>query len=107
MVIMSVPGCSIVTEPVVLLADEPTGNLDTQRSKEIMELLWRLNADHGITVLMVTHEPDMAQYARRIVRFVDGVVDSDAANPHPKGLDADAVAVSNVSNVVTADSGGH
>ena len=78
------------------------GNLDTQRSVEIMELLWRLNADHGITVLMVTHEPDMAQYARRIVRFVDGVVDRDAANPHPKGLDADAV-----SNVVTADSGDH
>jgi putative ABC transport system ATP-binding protein len=93
---------AIVTEPDVLLADEPTGNLDTQRSYEIMELLWRLNADHGITVLMVTHEPDMAQYARRIVRFVDGVVDSDAPNPHPKGLDADAV-----SNVVTADSGGH
>ena len=96
---------AIVTEPDVLLADEPTGNLDTQRSIEIMELLWRLNADHGITVLRVTHEPDMAQYARRIVRFVDGVVDSDAANPHPKGLDADAV--SNVSNVVNADSGGH
>lgn len=98
---------AIVTEPTVLLADEPTGNLDTQRSAEIMELLQDLNVQHGITVLMVTHEPDMAQYARRIVRFVDGVVDSDAANPHPKGLDADAVAVSNVSNVVTADSGGH
>ncbi|MFX8067420.1 ATP-binding cassette domain-containing protein, partial [Acinetobacter baumannii] len=49
---------AIVTEPVVLLADEPTGNLDTQRSHEIMELLWRLNAEQGITVLMVTHEPD-------------------------------------------------
>ncbi len=55
---------AIVTEPVVLLADEPTGNLDTQRSHEIMELLWRLNAEQGITVLMVTHEPDMAEYAR-------------------------------------------
>jgi putative ABC transport system ATP-binding protein len=66
---------AIVTEPV-LLADEPTGNLDTQRSHEIMELLWRLNAEQGITVLMVTHEPDMAAYARRMVRFVDGVVDS-------------------------------
>jgi putative ABC transport system ATP-binding protein len=76
---------AIVTEPAVLLADEPTGNLDTQRSHEIMELLWRLNADQGITVLMVTHEPDMAAYARRIVRFVDGVVDSDTPNPHPAG----------------------
>jgi putative ABC transport system ATP-binding protein len=72
---------AIVTEPAVLLADEPTGNLDTQRSREIMDLLWRLNADHGITVLMVTHEADMAAYARRIVRFVDGVVESDTPQP--------------------------
>ena len=77
---------AIVTEPAVLLADEPTGNLDTQRSREIMDLLWRLNVDHGITVLMVTHEPDMAAYARRIVHFVDGVVASDERNPHPVGL---------------------
>jgi putative ABC transport system ATP-binding protein len=74
---------AIVTEPAVLLADEPTGNLDTARSKEIMELLWRLNVEQGITVLMVTHESDMAAYARRVVRFVDGVVASDEANPHP------------------------
>jgi putative ABC transport system ATP-binding protein len=74
---------AIVTEPAVLLADEPTGNLDTQRSQEIMELLRALNADHGITVLMVTHEPDMAAYARRLVRFVDGRIESDAPNPHP------------------------
>jgi putative ABC transport system ATP-binding protein len=76
---------AIVTEPAVLLADEPTGNLDTQRSREIMELLWGLNVDHGITVLMVTHEADMAAYAKRIVHFVDGVVDSDTRNPHPAG----------------------
>jgi putative ABC transport system ATP-binding protein len=61
-----------VTEPAVLLADEPTGNLDSQRSREIMELLSRLNQEHGITIMMVTHEPDMALYAKRIVRFVDG-----------------------------------
>jgi putative ABC transport system ATP-binding protein len=77
---------AIVTEPAVLLADEPTGNLDTHRSKEIMDLLWKLNVDHGITVLMVTHEADMAAYAKRIVHFVDGVVDSDTRNPHPAGL---------------------
>ena len=77
---------AIVTEPTVLLADEPTGNLDTKRSHEIMELLWNLNADHGITVLMVTHEGDMAQYAKRIVHFVDGVVASDARNAHPTAL---------------------
>ena len=77
---------AIVTEPAVLLADEPTGNLDTHRSREIMELLWSLNVDHGITVLMVTHEADMAAYAKRIVHFVDGVIDSDQTNPHPTGL---------------------
>jgi putative ABC transport system ATP-binding protein len=74
---------AIVTEPAVLLADEPTGNLDTQRSREIMELLRALNVDHGITVLMVTHDPDMAAYARRWVRFIDGRVDSDEPNAHP------------------------
>ncbi len=74
---------AIVTEPAVLLADEPTGNLDTQRSHEIMDLLARLNSEQGITVLMVTHEPDMAAYAHRVVRFVDGLVASDQANPHP------------------------
>ncbi len=79
---------AIVSEPAVLLADEPTGNLDTHRSQEIMELLWGLNVDHGITVLMVTHEPDMAAYAKRIVRCVDGMVASDTPNPHPAGLKA-------------------
>ncbi|MES2958378.1 MAG: ABC transporter ATP-binding protein [Pseudomonadota bacterium] len=74
---------AIVTEPAVLLADEPTGNLDTQRSQEIMELLRALNTDHGITVLMVTHEPDMAAYTKRWVRFVDGRIDSDQPNTHP------------------------
>ena len=77
---------AIVTEPAVLLADEPTGNLDTHRSREIMELLRGLNKNHGITVLMVTHEADMAAYAKRIVHFVDGVVDSDTVNPHPAGI---------------------
>ncbi|MBP7926696.1 MAG: ABC transporter ATP-binding protein [Desulfobulbus sp.] len=68
---------AIVTEPTVLLADEPTGNLDTRTSMEIMELISGLNRDRGITVLMVTHEPDMAEFARRVVRFVDGRVESD------------------------------
>ncbi|CAM8666631.1 SalX ABC-type antimicrobial peptide transport system, ATPase component [Comamonadaceae bacterium] len=74
---------AIVTQPTVLLADEPTGNLDTKRSAEIMELLQDLNVQHGITVLMVTHEPDMAAYAKRMVRFVDGLVESDVLNPRP------------------------
>ncbi len=72
---------ALVTRPTVLLADEPTGNLDTQRSREIMALLKALNVERGITVVMVTHEPDMAAYARRVVRFVDGRLDSDTQNP--------------------------
>lgn len=68
---------AIVTRPLVLLADEPTGNLDSKRGHEIMDLLVSLNRDQGITIIMVTHEPDMADYASRIVRFVDGRVDSD------------------------------
>jgi putative ABC transport system ATP-binding protein len=68
---------AIVTEPIVLLADEPTGNLDTGTSAEIMELMVALNRERGITIIMVTHEPDMAEYANRLVSFVDGVVRSD------------------------------
>ena len=67
---------AIVTNPDVLLADEPTGNLDSERSAEIMDLLTDLNRAGGITVLMVTHEADMAAYARRIVHFRDGLVES-------------------------------
>jgi putative ABC transport system ATP-binding protein len=68
---------AIVTDPLLLLADEPTGNLDTARSREIMELIARLNAERGITVVMVTHEADMAAYAHRIIRFTDGLIASD------------------------------
>lgn len=71
---------AIVTEPALLLADEPTGNLDTTRSREIMDLLSLLNRDRGITIIMVTHEHDMAAYAKRIVRFLDGLVESDEVN---------------------------
>ncbi|HLA74313.1 MAG TPA: ABC transporter ATP-binding protein [Gammaproteobacteria bacterium] len=71
---------AIVTRPSVLLADEPTGNLDSQTSREIMELISTLNRERGITVLMVTHEADMARYAKRIIHFVDGRVDTDSRN---------------------------
>jgi putative ABC transport system ATP-binding protein len=66
---------ALVTEPDVLLADEPTGNLDSERSVEIMELLSELNGNAGLTVLLVTHEPDMAAYARKVIHFKDGLVD--------------------------------
>lgn len=71
---------AIVTAPALLLADEPTGNLDTARSLEIMNLLIRLNRSEGITVVMVTHEPDMAAFAQRIVRFKDGEIETDQLN---------------------------
>jgi putative ABC transport system ATP-binding protein len=68
---------AIVTGPSLLLADEPTGNLDSARSHEIMDLLTGLNREQGITVLMVTHEPDMAAYAGRVIHFLDGRVAAD------------------------------
>jgi putative ABC transport system ATP-binding protein len=71
---------AIITGPSVLMADEPTGNLDTARSQEIMDLLCRLNREKGITIVMVTHEQDMAAYARRIVHFKDGRIESDKQN---------------------------
>ncbi|KAF0119340.1 MAG: putative ABC transport system ATP-binding protein [Rhodospirillaceae bacterium] len=73
---------AIVTDPLVLLADEPTGNLDTRTSEEVMELLTRLNHDQAITVVMVTHEPDIARHADRILRFVDGRIESDRRKAH-------------------------
>jgi putative ABC transport system ATP-binding protein len=71
---------AIVTAPAVLLADEPTGNLDSSRSREIMTLLSSFNRDQGITVVMVTHEPDMAAYAKRQIHFLDGRVENDTFN---------------------------
>lgn len=65
---------AIVTNPEVLLADEPTGNLDTERSIEIMKVLEGFNRDNGLTILMVTHEAEMAGFARTIIRFRDGLV---------------------------------
>jgi len=68
---------AMVTEPSVLLADEPTGNLDSARGEEVMELLCRLNRERHLTIAMVTHEPDMAAYASRTIHFRDGLVHSD------------------------------
>lgn len=70
---------AIVNEPPVLLADEPTGNLDTKTTREIMELLLQLNRD-GMTIIMVTHSPDCAGYARRIMRVSDGRLREDSFN---------------------------
>ena len=68
---------ALVGEPPLLLADEPTGNLDSTTSEEIMGILTRLNAERGITIVLVTHEPDVATYAKRVIVFRDGHIESD------------------------------
>jgi putative ABC transport system ATP-binding protein len=70
---------SLVNNPGLILADEPTGALDTKSSQDVMALFTRLNEEHGITILLVTHEPDIAAYAKRVVTFRDGRIVSDAA----------------------------
>ena len=74
---------ALVTSPAVIFADEPTGNLDTAKSHEIMSLLSSLNKEHGITIVLVTHDEDIAAYARRHIRFRDGRIESDDGRPAP------------------------
>lgn len=77
---------ALVNRPSLVLADEPTGNLDTQTSAEIMEIFAHLNRDQGITVVLVTHEPDIATYAQRVITFRDGVVVSDVRHASTRPL---------------------
>ena len=74
---------ALVTEPSLLLADEPTGNLDSARSEEIMRLLVQLNQEQGLTIVMVTHEPDLAEFGTRVVVFRDGRVIDDRPTRRP------------------------
>ena len=71
---------AIVSNPTLLVADEPTGNLDTARSHEIMNLMTRLNREQGLTIVLVTHESDIADYAQRTISFLDGKIASDRLN---------------------------
>jgi len=77
---------ALVTDPAVIFADEPTGNLDTARSHELMKLFRELNEERGITIVLVTHDEDVAAYAKRHVRFVDGRIASDGLNPRQAGI---------------------
>jgi len=70
---------SLINNPSIILADEPTGNLDTENTKDIMKLFTRLNKDTGITIILVTHEPDVAEYTNRKVVFSDGKIINDAS----------------------------
>jgi putative ABC transport system ATP-binding protein len=84
---------AIVNEAPIILADEPTGNLDTHTSKEIMELFRNLNAESGMTVILVTHESDIAAYSKRVIRFLDGRLVSDKPTSHDMaGLQTEVMA---------------
>jgi len=72
---------ALITEPSIVLADEPTGNLDSRTSVEVMDIFQRLNTDRGITVLLITHEHDIAEYATRVIAFRDGHIVSDERVP--------------------------
>ncbi len=78
---------ALVNRPSIILADEPTGNLDSRSGAEVMHIFQRLNRDHGITVVIVTHEPEIALHTRRIVRLQDGRIISDEPVPEPKIAD--------------------
>jgi len=75
---------ALVNHPALILADEPTGNLDSRTSIEVMEIFQRLNREQGITLVLVTHEPDIAEYAKRVVVFKDGKIKKDYAVEHPR-----------------------
>jgi len=81
---------ALVGEPALILADEPTGNLDTRSSYEIMEIFRTLNVERGITIVLVTHEQDVAAWAERIIRFRDGFVADDRRNEEPQRTEAGA-----------------
>jgi putative ABC transport system ATP-binding protein len=83
---------SLVNHPSIVLADEPTGNLDTRTSIEIMGIFQRLNRDSGITVILITHEHDIAEYGSRIIRFKDGLVVRDQPNTSPRQAHAESEA---------------
>jgi putative ABC transport system ATP-binding protein len=90
---------ALINDPSILLADEPTGNLDTRTSIEVMDIFQRLSRERGITVVLITHEHDIAEYGTRTVAFRDGLVTSDRPNEHRR-LAADELSTAPVAAVV-------
>lgn len=75
---------ALVNRPSIIMADEPTGNLDSKAGAEVMGIFQRLNIEQGITVILVTHEPDIAEHTRRIIRLYDGLIDTDTQVLEPR-----------------------
>ena len=75
---------ALINDPAIILADEPTGNLDSKSGAEIMAIFQELNESNGITIVFVTHEPDIAEHTQRIVRLMDGQVEEDALVLHQR-----------------------
>jgi putative ABC transport system ATP-binding protein len=86
-------GRALVTRPTVLFADEPTGNLDSRTSVEVMDIFQRLKDERGITIVLITHEPQVAEYGSRIIRFKDGRIVSDLPNTSRRAAAAELEAV--------------
>ena len=80
---------ALVNDPALILADEPTGNLDSRTSVEVMEIFQRLNRERGITLILVTHEHDIAEYADRVVIFKDGRINKDYRVEQPRDATAE------------------
>ena len=84
---------ALLNDPAILLADEPTGNLDSRTSIEIMDIFQRLNVERGITIVLITHEPQVAEYASRIIQITDGRVVADLANASHRAAAAELARV--------------
>jgi putative ABC transport system ATP-binding protein len=91
---------ALVNDPSIVLADEPTGNLDSKTSIEVMEIFQKLNDEQGITIILVTHEPDIALFSKRHIIFRDGKIRSDKINTEPNKASDELKTISSVEDEV-------